>query len=123
MSCVMAEFPERSARDADRLIYAGLLGLAVAGALQQFDKSEHATPQVIAVYAFALAIPLLAVGLVTDYARRAGTLVPGWHNLIGALGALSAVVGLGALFFHFGIGEGAVFVVGSVLGIALIRRL
>ena len=85
-------------READRLIYAGLLGLAAASIVQMLDKDAIDAPQIIAVYAFALAIPVLAVGLITDYARRAGASLSVWRDLIGILGAVFAVVGLGVCF-------------------------
>jgi hypothetical protein len=87
------------------------------------DKDNIDTPQIIAVYAFALAIPVLAVGLITDYARRAGASLSPWRDWIGILGAVSAVVGLGALFFHFGLGIGTVFATGCFLGVVLVRTL
>lgn len=115
--------PEAPTHDADRLIYAGLLGLAAAGVIQLSDKSDLNWPQFIEVCAFAVAMPLLAVALISDYARRAGTHVPRWRDLIGPLGALAAVVGVGALFFHFGLVPGGVFTAGALLGFVLIRRL
>lgn len=119
----MNEPSDSPPREADRLIYAGLLGLAAASIVQMLDKESIDTPQIIAVYAFAAAIPVLAVGLITDYARRAGASLPLWRDLIGILGAISAVVGLGALFFHFGIGIGIVFAAGCLLGVVLVRTL
>jgi hypothetical protein len=119
----MPDSPDSHARDADRLIFAGLLGLAAAGAIQLSDKSDLDLGQLIEVYAFAVAIPLLAVGLITDYARRAGTHIPPWRDALGLLGAGAAVVGLAGLFFHFGIGPGVVLVSGVVIGIILVRLL
>lgn len=87
------------------------------------DMGELDLAQTAGVYSFALAIPLLAVGLITDYARRAGTFVPVWRDLLGIVGAASAVVGFAALFFHFGIGAGIVFALGCVFGLVLVRRL
>lgn len=100
-----------------------LLGLAAASIVQMLDKEDLDTPQFVAVFAFAVAIPVLAVGLITDYARRAGNAIAPWRDLIGIFGALSAVAGLAALFFHFGSAIGYVFVGGCVLGILLVRTL
>src|SRR5262245_40114403 len=119
----MPTSPDSHPRDADRLIFAGLLGLAAAGVIQLSDKSELSLCQFVEVCAFAVAIPLLAVGLITDYARRAGTHIPAWRDALGALGALAAVVGLGGLFFHFGVAPGAVFAGTAVAGFVLIRLL
>jgi hypothetical protein len=119
----MADSPQPVPREADRLIYAGLLGLAAAAVIQLSEKSDLDLPQIVEIYSFAVAIPLLAVGLITDYARREGTSIPPWRDLIGVTGSLASVVGLGALFFHFQVGTGAVFAAACVLGIILVRRL
>ena len=115
--------PHPSVREADRLIYAGLLGLGAACVIQLIDKSDLDLAQEIGIYAFALSIPFLAAGLVADYARQAGTRVPPLYDLVGVLGALGAVVGFGSLFFHFGIGHGVMFAVCVVIAIIVIRRL
>ena len=119
----MADAPDPNPREADRLIYAGLLGLAAASVIQLGDKDELSPPQLVEVYAFAVAIPLLAVGLVTDYARRAGTPIPAWRDALGVLAAGAAVVGLAALFFHFQFGAGVAFAAVCVVGIVLVRLL
>lgn len=115
--------PHETPRDADRLIFAGLLGLAAAGTLQLGDKTDLSLALTVEVIAFAVAIPLLAVGLVTDYARRAGTAIPAWRDLVGLAGSFAAVVGLGAQFFNFGVAPGAVFACFVVVGIVLVRLL
>jgi hypothetical protein len=119
----MTESPEPHPRDADRLIYAGLLGLSAAAVIQLSEKSDLNLALTVEVTAFAVALPLLAVGLVTDYARRAGTFIPPWRDLIGILGSLAAIVGLGALFFNFGIAPGAVFAALCFIGFVLVRML
>jgi hypothetical protein len=119
----MPDTPTTHPRDADRLIYAGLLGLAAAAVIQLLDRDELDVAQAVAVYAFAAAIPLLAAGIVTDYARREGRIVPPSRDLVGLVGGLAAVTGLGSLFFHFGVVPGAVFICGSFIGLALVRRL
>src|SRR5690348_365811 len=118
-----SEQPESNPRDSDRLIYAGLLGLAAAGVIQLSDKNDLNLALTVEVIAFAIAIPLLAVGLITDYARRSGTVIPPWRDLIGILGSLAAVVGLGGLFFNFGVAPGAIFAACCVVGIVLVRML
>jgi hypothetical protein len=119
----MPDSPDSHPRDADRLIYAGLLGLSAASVIQMVDKSDLNTQQLVAAHAFAVAIPLLAVGLVTDYARRAGTPIPRWRDGLGLAGTLASVCGLGAIFFNFGAGPGCVFAVGCFVGLILVRAL
>jgi hypothetical protein len=119
----MSEPSDTQPRDADRLIYAGLLGLAAAAVIQMGDRESLTAAQEVCVFAFAVAIPLLAVGLVTDYARRTSTPIPRWRDALGAAGALAAVVGFGSLFFHFGVVVGVLFAAGCLLGVLLIRSL
>lgn len=119
----MSEVPESQPRQADRLIYAGLLGLSVAGVFQLVGKETMSEPLLVGAYFFASAVPLLAAGLVTDYARRAGIDVPKSRDVMGLLGAGGAVAGLGSLFFHFGVGPCLVYAAGCVIGFVLVRRL
>jgi hypothetical protein len=119
----MSEPSDTHPRDADRLIYAGLLGLAAATVIQLGDREALTAAQEVCVFAFALAIPLLAVGLVTDYARRSGAPVAAWRDALGAAGALAAVVGFGSLFFHLGVVVGVLFAACCLLGFLLIRSL
>ncbi len=115
------EPPPTTPRDADRLIYAGLLGLSATSVVEQTGRETLSHGQEMSLYAFAFAIPLLAVGLVTDYARRAGRHIEQWRDLVGLVGAVAAVAGFGCLFFHFGIAIGVTFVVSCALGILLMR--
>ena len=115
--------PRPNPREADRLIYAGLLGLGAAAVIQLCDKGDLDAPQTVAVFAFAAAIPLLAAGLVADYARHAGTRVPPFYDLVGLLGAVGAVAGFASLFFHFGLWSGVVFVAAGGVALGLIRFL
>lgn len=118
-----APAPRPNPREVDRLVYAGLLGLGAAAVIQLSDKGELDPGQTVAVYAFAVAVPLLAAGLVADYARHAGSRVPAFYDLVGFLGAAGAVTGFGGLFFHFGLWHGAAFVAAGVVAFALIRKL
>src|SRR5829696_6792803 len=116
----MSESPAPNPRDVDRLIYAGLLGLAAASVIQLMEREALELGQHVAVYAFAAAIPFLTVGLVTDYARRAGLHVAPWRDALGAVASLLAVVGLGAMFFHFGLVPGIVFAASALLSIVMV---
>ena len=76
------------------------------------------------MYAFAVAVPLLAAGLVADYARHAGSRVPAFYDIVGFLGAAGAVTGFAGLFFHFGPWPGGRLSSPPVLAaFALIRKL
>jgi hypothetical protein len=117
--------PADHAREGDRLIYGGLLGLAVAGSLQMIDKkTESSLPLEVAAYAFAASLPLLAVSLIAELVRHTSprpTPLPAWRQFVGLLSALGAVTGLAALFFHLGTGPGVAFIVSVVLAAILVR--
>ncbi len=115
--------PHTNPRDNDRLIYAGLLGLGAAFIIQLIDKTDLDVAQTVGLFSFAVAIPILATGLLTDYERRSGAKIPGWYDLIGLTGVLGVVVGLAAMLFHFGIWVGVTFLSSCALGFILIRRL
>jgi uncharacterized membrane protein YhdT len=119
----MSESTESQVRDADRLIYAGLLWASATCVLKIFEIPSLDLAQEVAFYAFGLSLPFLTAGLVTDYARRAGKRIPFWHDLICVGGALSSVVGFGSLVFHVSIIVGCIFVVGCVIGLLMVRRL
>lgn len=119
----MSDSLESSPREADRWIFVGLLGLAVASVLQMVEKGAPDLPQQVSIHAFAIAIPLLAVGVITDYARRAGSVVPRWFVIFGVIGSLFSIVGFGSLFFQIGLVAGLLFSAGSLLGLIIVRRL
>jgi hypothetical protein len=116
----MSEAPEVKKREANQLIYAGLLGLSAAAIIQLSDKADLSQAQLVEVCAFALAIPLLAVGFITQYARQSG-FVSAWHDGVGIGGVIAAVVGLTALLFHLGIVPGTLFLGAGVLCFVIVR--
>ena len=113
--------------DDDRLIYGGLLALAVTGTFALIEAFQSVSwPLMVASYAFAVSTPLLAGCFIAEMARRhqarprtASTL----RQLVSILAALTAVVGLSALFFHLGIVQGIVFVAAIVVAIVLVRTI
>ena len=117
----MADSTDR--RDFDRLVYAGLLGLAVAAVLEVQSNNEFTDFQLASTYCFAAAIPLLTAGMFTDFARRSGVPVRPWRDALGFFSALLAVVGLTLLFFHIGVAAGVVFAASVAVAFLLIRRL
>jgi hypothetical protein len=123
----MATQPHPAWRDADRLIYGGLLGLSVAGSLQLVgNRGEESPALTVAGYAFAGSLPLLAASLVTELVRHRQHRpdpVPLWRQLVGLGSAVSAVAGLSAMFFHLGLIQGAVFLAAAVLAAVVVRSL
>ena len=119
----MPDPSDSNPREADRLIYAGLLGLSAASVLGMVEKGAPELPHQVAIHSFAVAIPLLVVGIITDYSRRTGTTIPLWHDLLCLFGAVASVVGLGSLFFSFGLVAGIVFICACAVGFIVVRRL
>lgn len=118
-----ADPPKHNPREADRLVYGGLLGLGAATVIQLADKADLDIFQLVAVHCFAGAIPLLAAGLVADYARQAGTRIPPLYDLVGLAGAVATVAGFAGLLFHFGNWPGGLFLGLAVVAFGIIRRL
>ena len=110
-------------REHDRVIFVGLLGLAAATVTQVASRENLTAELDAAIYCFALAMPLLTGGLVSEYARQAGTPVPASQMLVGLVGILAALGGLLCLFLHFATTAGVVFGVGCVLAFLAVRRL
>lgn len=108
----------REAREHDRLVYGGLIGLGAATVLQLADKTDLDGYHLAAIYSFAGAIPLLAGGLIAEYARQQGRPVARLCDLFGAAGGLGAVAGFASLLFHFGPVPGTLF-----LGVAAVTFL
>ena len=119
--------PAPEGKDVDRLIYGGVLGLAVAGALQLIDKAtEESLPITVAGLAFAVSLPLLAASLVGELVRtRRSRPEPAarWRQLVGLSATLIAIVGLAALFFHLGMTHGVLFLVSVGLSTLVVRSL
>jgi hypothetical protein len=115
----MSEPPQ----EADRLIYAGLLGLSVAALIQLSDKntSELDVWLLISLYCYAAAIPFLAVGIVNDFARRMGHVVSRLRDAFGVVGCLLAILALGLLFTHYGVWIGATFAGAMMLAFLIVR--
>ena len=113
--------------DDDRLIYGGLLALAVTGtfALIEAFQSESIW-LVIASYCFSVSTPLLAGCFIAEMARRHQARprkASALRQLISISAALAAVVGLAMLFFHLGIIQGVIFGVAVIVAIVLVRTI
>jgi len=111
--------------DADRLIYGGLLGLAVAGTLQLFDKKlEESIPLTVALFAFTGSIPLLAGSLLVVLSadkKSTRRSLNRWTTIIGLSASAISVIGLASLLVHVGWIYGGVFFVSIIITILLVR--
>ena len=111
--------------DPDRLIYAGLLGLATTAVFGLAGKTLD-TPLRLAVYAFAAGIPLLAGCMLAAIgrARHSPPLPPSRFAVVaGAAAALLTVVGLGGFFWHHGRPFLAVYVAATAVTFPAVRRM
>lgn len=111
--------------DPDRLIYAGLLGLATTAVFGLAGKSLD-TPLRMALYAFAAGIPLLAGCMVAAIGRSRHTPPQPPSRCAVAVGVLAAglvVIGLGGYFWHHGRGFLAVYLTTAVVTFPTVRRM
>lgn len=112
--------PSPDGRDADQLIYGGVLGLSVAAVLQLIDKmKEESWPLTLAGCAFAASLPVLAASFIAELIRtRQPRPAPParWRQLVGLLAVVTALAGLAALFFHLGTVHGSLFL--AAVGVA-----
>jgi hypothetical protein len=109
----------------DRLFYVGALGISVAAFVQLLgvEKANIDRPLIIAIGCFAVAIPILAMGVAlttreVDYGSdvKGGEL---WLSSVGLIGLFVALVGLGALFWHFHVLIALLFAVVAIIAIIL----
>jgi apolipoprotein N-acyltransferase len=114
----MAAPPPDSSSESSRLVYAGLLGLTAATVTQLMGNDSLSMAQTVAVYAFAIASPLLTVALLATYSRRPHSWRLEWAGIGGCFGA---IVGMAGLFWHFGWSVGVVFVLLILVAFVLAR--
>jgi hypothetical protein len=107
----------------DEYIFAGLLGLSVAGVFHLLDRPPQSVDTQVSAYCFAAAIPLLAVAYVTHHAAKNGIRVARWRSLISVIASLASIAGFAAMVFHFGTGVFAVFVACTLFAFVAVRQL
>lgn len=116
--------PQMGVPESDRLIFAGLLGVSTV-CLVQFASLERLSACLeVAVYAFAIAIPMLSRSVLATWLRRDTS--PRRENarrLADLIGVLGAVTGMAFLLLHLSLGGGVTFVVSCFLCILFARRL
>lgn len=106
----------------DKLICAGLLGLCIA-AVFHFEKIDQLDrPSTVALYLFALAIPLLATSIMifsTESQHEGLDCDPPFRIVVLLLGPLLALVGIDLIFWSFHISIGIIFTTASFIGLFL----
>lgn len=86
----------------DKLMYTALLGVSSVALLQFVQLPKLSTALTVSLFAFAVAIPLLSMGLFTVaflevYESRTPPL---WFGALEAVGIIVALLGLAALLWH-----------------------
>jgi hypothetical protein len=103
----------------DRIIMGALLGISSVALIQFLQLKKLDASLTLGLYCFAIAIPVLAMGLFVIHVQELYGLEEGHYPLFGdiveMLGVLAAFAGIGAIFWHFHRLAGGVFVVVSVL--------
>lgn len=103
----------------DQIVFGALMGLDVIIVLQLMTLARLDKPLSVALYCFVVAIPLLAMyvlSILTTMKYEYDVWV--WYHLAAILaGGLASLAGVGALFFHFSWVAGGLFALLSVLGL------
>ena len=108
----------KSNYDKGRLIFTALLGMSIIAVVQIVGRTELDISLIIALYCFAVAIPFLASFIwMIDSVSDPKKLADAWYyDFVGIIGALGALAGIGAIFWHFSKIIGVVFIVCSMFG-------
>lgn len=118
-----ADNPDRT--DPDRLIYAGLLGLATSAVFGLVGK-PLTVPLRAALFLFAAGIPLLAGCLVAAIGRRRHTPPrppTAFGLVVGLVASALPVGGLGCYFWHYGEEFISLFAAVIAATVVLVRRM
>ncbi len=109
------------------LLFGGLLGLSASAVLQLtgMEADKRTDFSRIAVYCFAVAVPLIGSNLIAEITRplRLGQRSNRLRTLFGWTGILAAIGGAACCFFHLDLIAGGVFVATGVVSLFAIRRL
>lgn len=94
---------------------ASLGALAFISFLQLVTRPEPpSAPHVVSLYCFAASVPILGALAVMDPSDQPHPLL----GLAALVGSLVAIVGIGGLFWHYGVSFGLVYAGASVTAIA-----
>ena len=87
----------------DTLVYSGLLGISVIAVVQLLGTSVIDKPLTVSLYAFAVAIPMLAISIyaVAFEASYEYTVIPIYMDIANFGGPLASIIGTAGLFWHF----------------------
>lgn len=103
-------------------VTAALIGVSTVIVVQLLQLTSFDIPLKIALYSFAVSIPMLTayfviVWLKTDYA----ILVDVWsETFAGVVGGGCSIVGLGAIFWHFSMPIGITFIVAGIAAFGMV---
>lgn len=101
----------------DYLIYSGLLGIAAIVVIQLINQDKLSISLTISLYSFAVAIPALAANIFALTMERSSkiTVIPLYLSISNYTGIFTALIGFGAVFFHFHWLIGVIFCSVSIL--------
>jgi hypothetical protein len=94
-----------------------LLGTAVVAVVQYSTIATFSTALIVSAVSFGVSIPILAI-FVNNLVHNEGVDFSRFKLVVVAIGYLASITGLCALFFHFAIWIGVVFVLGSIAALA-----
>jgi len=114
--------PPKDPHAEDKLICAGLLGLCISAVFHFRKLDQVDAPSTVALYLFAVAIPLLATSIMifsTESQHENLDCHPPFRLVVLVLGPLLAIIGVDLIFWSFNIGVGVLFTAASIGGVFL----
>ena len=104
----------------DRILLAALAGICTVALIQILGLTDRDIPINIALYCFAIAIPMLSTSvyaLVIESAYKS-TVMPWYIDAMFGVGIVGALVGTACLFWHFSWVIATTFLICGAAGIA-----
>jgi hypothetical protein len=110
---------QAQARESLKIASGALVGLAVVALVQMLSLNGLDLPLGVSVFSFAISIPLLSAAFISAIVETSFDYSVDKPFLLKAVmlsGYLASLIGVSALFFHFAIYAGVIFIAGSVIG-------
>ena len=106
------------------LVTSGLVGVNVVSVVQLASNANLSTSLLAAIFCFSISIPFLAatIFILTHESDSTDAFQTTYYSILGICGMFLSLGGIGALFFHFHYAAGGVFIVSSIVAIALAEK-
>jgi len=115
---------QAQARESLKIASGALVGLAVVAMVQMLSLNVLDLPLKVSICSFAISIPLLSAVFISAIVETSFDFSVDKPFLLKAValgGYLASLIGVPALFFHFAIYAGVIFIAGSVIGVLAVN--